>query len=113
MILASLLNIAMSKNWLIPTLNAMRLHAYITQAIVPSGSEDASTVFTQLPNITEEEAKAVIDKLGERDMNNFIKQLQEIHSAKTDEVNKAAESCGRLELEDATFRGTFVALPFD
>lgn len=105
MILASLLNIATSKNWLIPTLNAMRLHAYVTQAVLPSASTDDSTVFTQLPNITEEEAKEVMSQLSEPDMTFFIKHLQETHSAKAEEVNKAAESCGRIELEDAVFRG--------
>ena len=106
MLLTSLLNIAMARNWLTPTLNAMRLHAYVTQAILPTPGTTESTMFTQLPHITEEEAKEVMSKLSEPDMNAFIKQLKENHSAKADELVKAGESCGRIELEDVSFRGT-------
>jgi translocation protein SEC63 len=105
MLLTSLLNIAMARNWLMPTLNAMRLHAYVTQAILPSSSVDESSVFAQLPHITKEEAKAAMTELNEPDMNAFIKHLQDTHNAKAEEVTKAGESCGRIELEDASFRG--------
>ena len=104
-LLTSLLNIATSHNWLTPTLSAMRLHAYVTQAVSPLESQETS-VFTQVPRITADEAKEVVQKLGESDIKDFIEYLEKSNDARAIEARKAAESWGRLELVEASFRGT-------
>ncbi|KAL5487852.1 SEC63 [Sanghuangporus weigelae] len=103
-LLTSLLNIAASHNWLSPTLNAMRLHSYITQAVSPFPESQELSVLTQFPNITEDELKEVVRHLDERDVKAFIDHLEKSHDARANEVRKAAESWGRLELVEASFR---------
>ncbi|KAI5125002.1 hypothetical protein M0805_007426 [Coniferiporia weirii] len=103
-LLTSLLNIAMSHNWLSPTLNAMRLHAYLTQAVSPSNPSQETNVLTQLPHISEDDVKAVIEQLDDRDLKAFIDHLEKTNDARAEEAVKAAESWGRLELVEASFR---------
>ncbi|KAL5530223.1 SEC63 [Sanghuangporus sanghuang] len=103
-LLTSLLNIAASHNWLTPTLNAMRLHAYITQAVSPFSESQETSVLTQFPNIAEDELKEIVQHLDERDVKAFIDHLEKSHDARANEVRKAADSWGRLELVEASFK---------
>ncbi|THH10242.1 hypothetical protein EW145_g1464 [Phellinidium pouzarii] len=103
-LLNSLLNIAMSHNWLVPTLNAMRLHAYLTQAIIPSGASQLTNILTQLPHINEDDVKTVIEQLNERDLKAFVNYLEKTNDARAEEAVKAAESWGGLELVEASFK---------
>ncbi|KAH8118300.1 Sec63 Brl domain-containing protein [Phellopilus nigrolimitatus] len=103
-LLTSLLNIAMAHNWLTPTLNAMRLHAYLTQAISPSSPSHEILALTQLPHISESDVKAVVEQLDESSLEGFINHLQESNDARAEEATKAIDSWGRLELVEASFK---------
>jgi translocation protein SEC63 len=100
LLLNALLNIATSRNWLIPTLSVMRLHAHLAQALLP-GSDRLR--FAQLPGIKGEE----VGKLAPhaRDLEDFVHALQEKADGRIGEVKKAVETWGRIELVDAVFKG--------
>lgn len=102
-VLTSLLNIAMAHNWLTPTLNAMRLHAYLTQAIAPNTTEDAQ-VFTQLPNMSEDDVKS-FEKLEICDIESFISALQKTEDARAEDAKKAINNWGKIDLVEASFKG--------
>ncbi|KAI0057746.1 translocation protein sec63 [Artomyces pyxidatus] len=98
-VLNALLNVTMSRNWFQPTTAVMRLHAYLAQAAVPG---DASAVYTQLPGIKAEDVKVLPEDttgIGE-----FVKLLESKKDARVDDVKKAADRWGHLDLVDASFR---------
>ncbi|EJD01240.1 uncharacterized protein FOMMEDRAFT_126005 [Fomitiporia mediterranea MF3/22] len=103
-LLTSLLNIAMAHNWLTPTLSAMRLHAYVTQAVSPFTQVQDSSVFTQFPNFSEDDVKNLVQQLNERDVKAFIDHLEKTQDARAEQARKAAESWGKLELVEASFK---------
>lgn len=103
-LLSSLLNIAMAHNWLTPTLNAMRLHAHLVQAVSPTLPSSEATIFSQLPNVSENDVKSVLEEIGKPDVKTFIEHLQKISDERAKEAAKAAESWGKLELVEATFK---------
>ena len=104
-LLASLLNIAMAHNWLTPTLNAMRLHAHLVQAVSPSLASSEATIFSQLPNVNEDDVKTVLKEVGTPDVKSFIEHLKKISNERAKEAAKAAESWGKLELVESSFKG--------
>jgi translocation protein SEC63 len=75
----------------------MRLHAYITQALLP-GKEQLK--FAQLPGINLEEKPGDVEDLAE-----FVKSLEERGDRRVEDVRKALRGWGRLELVDASFKG--------
>ena len=95
----------MAHNWLTPTLNAMRLHAHLVQAVSPTLPSSEATIFSQLPNVSENDVKSVLEEIGKPDVKTFIEHLQKISDERAKEAAKAAESWGKLELVEATFKG--------
>ncbi|PBL02055.1 hypothetical protein ARMGADRAFT_1158655 [Armillaria gallica] len=91
-LLNSLLIMATSRNWLVPTLAVMRLHGYLTQALLPWHSRVA-----QLPGVKPNEG------LGES-LDQFVKTLEEKADARIPDIKKATEKWGKLDVVDASFK---------
>ncbi|KAF8890379.1 Sec63 Brl domain-containing protein [Infundibulicybe gibba] len=98
LILNALLNVSISRNWLTPTLSVMRLHAFLSQALLPGADR---LRFAQLPGIKSEEA----DKLASaKDVHEVISTLEEKQDGRVAEIQKAVERWGRIEIVDASFK---------
>ena len=93
----------MAHNWLLPTVNAMRLQAFITQAIVPSATSTA--IFSQLPNMNESDASLAVDELDELSFKALLEYLQNKDDSRKDDIEKATERWGQIELVDASYKG--------
>ncbi|KAL4241273.1 hypothetical protein ABKN59_000029 [Abortiporus biennis] len=98
-LLNSLLNICISRNWLVPTLAVMRLQAYIVQALVPG---EESSKFAQLPRITQIDADQLVKEANSVD--ELIALLKEKGDDRVQDVQKAASKWGKLDLVDASFK---------
>ncbi|EPQ59753.1 DnaJ-domain-containing protein [Gloeophyllum trabeum ATCC 11539] len=98
-LLNAMLNIITVRNWLTPTLAAMRLHACVTQAIPPG---QPKLKFAQLPGIGEEEALQLPNEVETLD--DFVGYLAEKGDGRVDQVKKAVARLPRLEVEDITFK---------
>ncbi|KAI0313248.1 Sec63 Brl domain-containing protein [Amylostereum chailletii] len=98
-LLNALLNISMARAWFLPMVATMRLHAYLAQAVLP-GSRQAK--FEQLPGISE----STVAELGPdaTDIAEVARLLDIKGDKSSDDVKKAADRWGRLELVDASFR---------
>ncbi|KAG1764642.1 translocation protein sec63 [Suillus occidentalis] len=79
MLLNALLGISAARSWLSPTLMVMRLHAYVTQALLP-GKTKAKT----LPS--------------------FISRLEDEGDSRITEARKAVEGWSQLDVVDMTFK---------
>jgi len=80
----------------------MRLHAYLSQAILP-GSPGAR--WAQLPGLKNEEIRAFPPV--SRDFMDIITVLEgQEKIALASDARKTMESWGRIEIVDARFRGT-------
>ena len=99
LLLSALLNISISRNWLIPTLAVMRLHAYLVQALLPS-SERSS--LAQLPGVKTNDVLALPADV--EDIGDFVNHLEEKHDSRAVEVKKAIQKWGRAEIVDAAFK---------
>ncbi|KAG6915041.1 hypothetical protein DXG01_013771 [Tephrocybe rancida] len=99
LLLSALLNIATSRNWLSPSVAVMRLHAYITQALLP-GPERMR--FAQLPRIKLDEATTLAPKA--RDLRDFEQALIEKHDSRMLDVRTALSKWGRAEIVDVAFK---------
>lgn len=100
LLLHALLTITTSRNWLTPTIAVMRLHAYLTQALLP-GAEELR--FAQLPGIKEDESKTLAPKA--KDVGDFVHALEEKQDGRLADVKKAVSKWGRLECVEASFKG--------
>jgi len=98
-LLTSLLNIAISRNWLVPTLAAMRLHGYIAQALNPGQS---TLKYAQLPGVSETESEEWVHKYPL--LSDLILALEEKGDERAREVKKAASKWGKLDLVEASFQ---------
>ena len=103
-LLNSLLNIVLSRNWLVPTIAAMRLHAYLTQALVPG---DDTVRFAQLPGIKQTESKDLASQVSAIDA--VPATLEEKSDGRSSEVKKALSRWGKLDVVDASFKGKYHA----
>ncbi|KAG6816910.1 hypothetical protein H0H87_001863 [Tephrocybe sp. NHM501043] len=99
LLLNALLNIATSRNWLSPSVTIMRLHAYLTQALLP-GPERIR--FAQLPGIKLEEATTLAPKAN--DLREFEQALIDKHDGRMLDVRTALSKWGRVEIVDAAFK---------
>jgi translocation protein SEC63 len=98
-LLNALLTISTSRNWLAPTLSVMRLHAYLTQALLP-GKEQLK--FAQLPGIKLDETHGETANIAQ-----FVERLEERGDGRVKDVKRALQGWGRLKLVDASFKGRF------
>ncbi|KAJ3745376.1 Sec63 Brl domain-containing protein [Lentinula detonsa] len=97
-LLNALLNIAISRNWLISTIYVMRLHGYLAQALLPRASPAKQDRLSQLPGITAEDALKA-DSLAE-----VVKELEANNDSRAEDVKKAVARWSRLELVDAAYK---------
>ncbi|ETW84592.1 molecular chaperone, DnaJ superfamily [Heterobasidion irregulare TC 32-1] len=98
-ILNALLNISMARNWFLPTLAVMHLHAYLAQALFP-GNDKAK--YVQLPGISEDDVETLPE--GVSTLEDYIQALEEKGDERLPDIKKAAARWGRLELVDARFQ---------
>ncbi|KAG6884804.1 hypothetical protein C0993_008168 [Termitomyces sp. T159_Od127] len=103
LLLNALLNIATSRNWLSPSLAVMRLHAYITQALLP-GPERMR--FAQLPGIKLDEVLTLAPKAA--DLREFEQALVEKHDTRILDIKTVLAKWGRVEIVDAVFKGIVI-----
>ncbi|KAI1788927.1 translocation protein sec63 [Ganoderma leucocontextum] len=99
-LLNSMLNITTSRNWLLPTIAAMRLHAYITQALLPSKVDLKAA---QLPGIQQSDA-AAFSKSESGDFSDAVSSLSASDSSELGNAQKALERLGQTEIVDASFK---------
>lgn len=101
-LLNSLLNIVTSRNWLTPTLAAMRLHAFLTQALTPG---DNSLRLAQLPGVNPQEGRELLK--NSNSLETVAGNLEKEGDSRASAVKKAVSKWGRIDLVDASFKGTF------
>ncbi|PFH46819.1 hypothetical protein AMATHDRAFT_68973 [Amanita thiersii Skay4041] len=121
LLLNALLNITLSRNWLLPALSVMRLHAYLAQALPPSSyslarapsTKDQFTPsefinplapqFAQLPGVSSsEEADDLAPHAS--DFNDFVHILEEKKDSRLLDVKTALKRWGHVDLVDASFK---------
>ncbi|KAI0092659.1 DnaJ-domain-containing protein [Irpex rosettiformis] len=98
-LLNSLLNIVTSRNWLGPTLAAMRLHAYLAQALLPG---DTSLQLAQLPGISQPEGRRLLHEFNS--IETVASNLEKKGDSRAIDIKKAVSRWSRLELVDASFK---------
>lgn len=91
----------MTRNWLVPAVAAMRLHAYLTQALLPG---ENTLKFAQLPGIAEKEAIQLSGEVS--DVAQVAESFAEKNDERASEVKKALSRWGKLDIVDASFKGT-------
>jgi translocation protein SEC63 len=101
LLLNSLLSMALSHNWLTPTLDVMHLNAYFAQALRPGAPP-----LLQFPGVTEEDVK---ENKG-KGITELVARLEEQQDQRAVSIRKAMERWGKLEIVDAKFKGTSFAL---
>ena len=100
MLINSLLSICTTRNWLAPTLSAIRFQAYLIQA-VPPGSDYLR--YLQLPGVLPERASTLAKKAEVTvDALRVLDQEKDIKYA---EVKNAVAKWGQIDLVDASFKG--------
>ncbi|KAI0329907.1 translocation protein sec63 [Cubamyces sp. BRFM 1775] len=97
-LLNALLNISMARNWLLPTMAAMRLHACLAQGIPPTPLDLKAA---QLPGIDPVEA-ATLPKSD--DFSAAIEHLKESEPSALPDAQKALERLAHTEIVDASFK---------
>ncbi|KDQ14189.1 hypothetical protein BOTBODRAFT_132671 [Botryobasidium botryosum FD-172 SS1] len=95
-LLNSLLSIILSHNWLSPALHAMRLHAYLAQALFPG-----SNSLLQFPGVTQDDVASVSPA---KDLARLEDKWTKDGDARVEGLKKASERWGHLEVADARFR---------
>jgi translocation protein SEC63 len=96
-LLNSLLSMALSHNWLTPTLDVMHLNAYFVQALRPGASP-----LLQFPGVTEEDVK---ENKG-KGVAELVARLEERHDQRATSIRRATERWGKLDIIDSKFKGT-------
>ncbi|KAF5363456.1 hypothetical protein D9756_000996 [Leucocoprinus leucothites] len=98
-LLNALLNVSTSRNWLIPTLVIMRLHAYLAQALLPV--ENQRNRLTQLPSIQNKDVESLNDA---KTLTDVAQALESKNDDRAGDVKKALERWGAIEVVDAAFK---------
>lgn len=96
MLLNALLGISAARSWLSPTLMVMRLHAYVTQALLPGKTVAPQA---QLPGFEGDENAS-----EGKDLASFISRLEDEGDSRITEARKAVEGWSRLDVVDMTFK---------
>lgn len=102
LLLNALLNVSVSRNWLAPSLSVIRLQSCLTQAVPLDASP--RVWLTQLPGIEKQDIVQLPSKTKE--MVDFLRVLEKKGDDRVSEVKKAMEKWGRVEMVDASFKGT-------
>ncbi|KAM6503862.1 Sec63 Brl domain containing protein [Amanita muscaria] len=112
-LLNSLLNITLARNWLFPSLDIMRLHAYLVQALPPSPSfmtlkdgveskltNPRAAWFAQLPGITSADgASHTVTSY-----NGLIQVLDDKSDNRVPDIKRALSKWGHVDLVDISFK---------
>ncbi|EED84394.1 predicted protein [Postia placenta Mad-698-R] len=98
-LLNSMLNISITRNWLQPTLAAMRLYAYLAQAL-PPGQDQLR--LAQLPGISMDESAKLSPRFNAVDQ--LIESFEKEGDERLPEIKKAAQNWGKVEIVDAAFK---------
>ncbi|EIW81991.1 translocation protein sec63 [Coniophora puteana RWD-64-598 SS2] len=96
-LLNALLNIVGARSWLTPTLATMRLHAYLSQALVPS----KPNFVAQLPGFSAEDELA---KNGVTPLPQLASKLEESRDGRSADVKKALQSWSKLDVLSTAFK---------
>ena len=97
-LLNALLNISMARNWLLPTMAAMRLHACLAQAIPPIPFDLKAAM---LPGIDPVDAVSLPKS---DDFSAAIEHLTKTESPALPDAQKALERLAHTEIVDASFK---------
>src|ERR1700761_5630259 len=102
-LLTSLLNITLSRNWLNTSLHVMHLNAYLVQAIKPSTLPVNNLL--QYPGIRAEELPVLSADAAKWDAEKsrliyVVERLKRQNDARAEAIAKAGERWGRLEIVD-------------
>ena len=103
-LLNALIAVTTSRNWLVPTIYAMRLYAFITQAILPQNFT-VKPRLAQLPGIKYSEVVGENASIQADDVKDVATQLEQKGDGRADDVKKAVDKWGRLEIVDAAYKG--------
>ncbi|KAG2357187.1 translocation protein sec63 [Suillus spraguei] len=95
-LLNALLGISAARSWLTPTLMVMRLHAYVTQALLPGKTVAPQA---QLPGFDGD-----TDASEGKDLASFISRLEDEGDIRKTEARKAIEGWSRLDIVDMSFK---------
>ncbi|CAL1701925.1 unnamed protein product [Somion occarium] len=98
-LLNSLLSISTTRNWLAPTLSAIRFQSYLAQAILPGQD---TLKYAQLPGLNEAEAEELAKK--SEIVSDVLRSLEESGDARITDLKRAVSQWGQLDLVDASFR---------
>ncbi|KIK95455.1 hypothetical protein PAXRUDRAFT_140659 [Paxillus rubicundulus Ve08.2h10] len=101
-LLNALLTIASARSWLAPTLGAMRLHAYIAQALVPG---EPVLPQAQLPGFD-----AVTSRPEKHGLLAFVQALEGSGDDRAAEARKALNNWESLEVVDIGFKATIMSI---
>jgi translocation protein SEC63 len=102
-----------ARNWLSPTLAIMRLHTYLAQALPPVSNSIRYHRLAQLPGMDPDKVKNLVAHSTEGlEVEDFIHLLEKKDNQSVEEVKKALEVWGRLELVDASFKGKSFSVAF-
>ncbi|KAG1888747.1 translocation protein sec63 [Suillus subluteus] len=96
MLLNALLGISAARSWLSPTLMVMRLHAHVTQALLPGKTVAPQA---QLPGFDGD-----ADASEGKDLASFISRLEDEGDIRITEARKAVEGWSRLDVVDMSFK---------
>jgi translocation protein SEC63 len=109
-LLTSLLNITLARNWLVVSIYVMQLNARLAQAVKPSRTP--SHDYSQYPSIRLEETQTLAEGLKKYKkgpdidvISALVKKLEEMEDPRVATVEKAAERWCRLDIVDASFTG--------
>ncbi|KAJ8085815.1 secretory subunit [Marasmius tenuissimus] len=102
-LLNALIGVTTSRNWLVPTVYAMRLYAFITQALLPQNFT-VKPRLAQLPGIKYSEVVGENASIQADDINDVATQLEQKGDGRAEDVKKAVDKWGRLEIVDAAYK---------
>ncbi|KAL0577555.1 secretory subunit, partial [Marasmius crinis-equi] len=102
-LLNALIGVTIARNWLVPTVFAMRLHAFIIQALLPRNSSIKQRL-AQLPGIKTSEVEDEKPSIKGDDVKDVAAQLEEKGDGRAEDVKKAIDKWGRLEVVDAAYK---------
>jgi translocation protein SEC63 len=111
-LLTSLLNVTLARNWLAPSVYVMQLHARLVQAVKPS--QVPATDYLQYPSIKPDEVQALSRAVKEYKkgpdvdtIEAIVKKLKADEDPRASIVAKAAQRWCRLDIVEASFTGMF------
>ncbi|KAF9475267.1 translocation protein sec63 [Pholiota conissans] len=100
LLLNALLNVAVARTWLLPSLAIMRLHAYFIQALPPNANEHLR--LTQLPGISTDNLAEIAPKA--KSFTDVLQSLEEKADPRSSDVKKAIAKWGSVDLVSASFK---------